>query len=156
MLLRQQPDILPASLFLFALLLVANLLIGIASFMIDFDLLQSIMRTIADLVISLLFVYMLLLAFNKPKRSLQTMIALLGVSAIMNILSFPLLFMTPFSGESVGMAGLFLYLMFLWHVVIMGHIFQHAVSVSLPAGLLIAFAYILIAMSVFYSLFPVE
>ena len=49
MLLRQQPDILPASLFLFGLLLVANLLIGIASFLSDFDLLPSVLRTIADL-----------------------------------------------------------------------------------------------------------
>lgn len=156
MLLRQRPDVLPASAFLFGLMVVINLIIGAASFLLDFNPVQSLLRTVADLVVSLLFVYLLLLAFNKAGRSLQTMIALLGVSAIMNILSFPLLMMLPDNRESIGSIAIVLYVLFLWHVIIMGHIFQHALSVNLPTGLLIAFSYVLIAMSVFYSLFPVQ
>jgi hypothetical protein len=156
MLLRQRPDVLPASWFLFAFMLVLNLIIGIVSFLLDFNMLQSLLRTVTDMAISLGFIYLLLLAFNKSGRSLQTMTAMLGVSAILNIVSLPLLFMMPEPRESTGAMGILLYVLFMWHLVIMGHIFQHAVSVKLPTGLLIAFAYVLIAMSVFYSLFPIQ
>ena len=156
MLFRQRPDILPASVFLFAVLLVMNLIIGVGSFLIDFDLLQSLLRTVVDVAFSLAFIYLLLLAANKINRSLQTMIAMLGVSAILNVLSFPLLLLLPEVRTTIGPVGFMLYGLFFWHIAIMGHIFRHAISVNLPTGLLIAFSYVLIAISVFYSLFPVQ
>ncbi|MCW8962717.1 MAG: hypothetical protein OQL16_02895 [Gammaproteobacteria bacterium] len=156
MLFRQRPDILPASVFLFAVLLVMNLIIGVGSFLIDFDLLQSLLRTVVDMAFSLAFIYLLLLAANKINRSLQTMIAMLGVSAILNVLSFPLLLLLPEVRTTIGPVGFILYGLFFWHIAIMGHIFRHAISVNLPTGLLIAFSYVLIAISVFYSLFPVQ
>ena len=156
MLLKQRPDVLPSSVFLFGMLLVVNLLIGVGSFLLDFNFLQSLLRTLVDMIISLAFVYLLLLAVNKVNRSLQTMIAMLGISAILNALSFPLLLVLPAVKTIIGPAGFMLYLLFFWHIAIMGHIFRHAVSVNLATGLLIAFSYVLIAMSVFYSLFPVQ
>jgi len=155
-LLRQRPDILPASSFLFGVLVIVNLLVGVANFLIDFNVIQSILRTIVDIVISLGFVYLILLAANKSQRSLQTMIAMLGVSAILNVLSFPLLLILPSGPSAAGLAGVMLYALFFWHIVIMGHIYRHALSISLPTGLLITVAYVLMAMSVFYSLFPVQ
>jgi hypothetical protein len=133
---QQRPDELPASSFLFAVLLVVNLIIGVANFLIDFDIIQSILRTMADLVVSLSFVY--------------------GVSAILNCLSFPLLLLLPEVRTSVGVVGVVLYAMFFWHIAIMGHIFRHALSVNLPTGLMISFAYVLMTMAVFYSLFPAQ
>ena len=153
---QQRPDELPASSFLFAVLLVINLIIGVANFLIDFDIIQSILRTMADLVVSLSFVYLMLLAVNKASRSLQTMIAMLGVSAILNCLSFPLLLLLPEVRTSVGAVGVVLYAMFFWHIAIIGHIFRHALSVNLPTGLMISFAYVLMTMAVFYSLFPAQ
>jgi len=156
MLFRQRPDILPASIFLFAILLVVNLFVGVGSFLIDFDLLQSLLRTVVDMAFSLAFIYLLLLAVNKMNRSLQTMIAMLGVSAILNVLSLPLLLLLPEAKIATGPVGFMLYGLFFWHIAVMGHIFRHALSVNLPTGLLIAFSYVLIAISVFYSLFPVQ
>ena len=141
---------------LIAVLLVMNLIIGVGSFLIDFDLLQSLLRTVVDMAFSLAFIYLLLLAANKINRSLQTMIAMLGVSAILNVLSFPLLLLLPEVRTTIGPVGFMLYGLFFWHIAIMGHIFRHAISVNLPTGLLIAFSYVLIAISVFYSLFPVQ
>lgn len=153
---QQRPDGLPASSFLFAVLLVINLIIGVANFLIDFDIIQSMLRTMADLVVSLSFVYLMLLAANKASRGLQTMIAMLGVSAILNCLSFPLLLLLPEVRTEIGAVGVVLYAMFFWHIAIMGHIFRHALSVNLPTGLMISFVYVLMTMAVFYSLFPAQ
>jgi len=155
-LLRQPPEVLPASPFLLVILLVFNIGIGITAFLIDFSLVQSVLRTVADLIVSLGFIYLLLIAVGKVVRSMQTVIAMLGVSAILNILSFPLLLLLPDGKATVGLPGIMLYVLFFWHIVIMGHIFRHALSVSLPTGMLVAFAYVLMAMAVFYSIFPVQ
>ena len=155
-LLRQRPDELPASSFLFAVLLILNLLVGAASFLIEFDALQAMLRSLLDSAISLGFIYLLLLAVNKRARSLQTMVAVLGVGTLLSILSLPLLLALPAPRSAVGLAGIILYALFFWHITILGHIFRHALSVSIPAGLIISFAYVITVLSVFYSVFPVK
>ena len=156
LLLRQRPDILPASLFLFGILLLVNLFIGIGSFLMNFDLLQSILRTVADIISNLAFVYLLLLAVNKLNRNLQTMIAMLGTSAILNILSLLPLMVLSAVKAPLGLAESMLYILFFWHIIVMGHIFRHALSVSFPMGLGVALLYISLAIFIFYFLFPVQ
>jgi len=67
-----------------------------------------------------------------------------------------MLLILPDGQGVIGLAGMMLYVLFFWHITIMGHIFRHALSVSLPTGMLVAFAYVLATMSVFYSIFPVQ
>lgn len=153
---RQGPQILPASGFLFGLLLAINFLTGIVAFMLQYDLLSSLVRAIADLSVSLGIVYLFLVISGKGARVLQTIIALLGAGAILNILSLPLLAILSSMPSLVGMAGLLLYLLLFWQIAVAGYIFHHALSVSVSAGIFIAVAYVLFAMAVFYSLFPVE
>lgn len=153
---RQRPEVLPASPFLFGLLLSINLLIGGANFLTDFNIIQSLLRMVVDLVVSLGFIHLILQAASKTNRSLQTMIAMLGISAILNLLSFPLLLVLPDPQTSIGPVGTVLYLLFFWHIAIMGHIFRCALSVSLPTGLLVSLAYVFMTITVFYALFPLH
>lgn len=153
---QKGPDVLPASHFLLGLLLLLNLGVGIASFMVQFDLLGAIMRTLADMSISIAFVYLLLLGASKSARALQTISAMLGVSIVLNVVSLPLLLMVSSEQLSLGASAMFLYIIFCWHIAVMGHIFRHALSISLPAGVLVSFVYVLIAMAIFYSLFPLQ
>jgi hypothetical protein len=96
------------------------------------------------------------MAANKSARSLQTISAILGVSIILNILSLPLLMMLGEKQLSTGFAGLSLYIIFCWHIAVMGHIFRHALSVRLAAGMMVSFVYVMVAMAIFYSLLPVQ
>lgn len=153
---QKGPDVLPASQFLLGLLLFLSLAVGIASFIVQFDLPGAITRTLADIFISIGFVYLLLLGANKSARALQTISAMLGVSIILNLISLPLLLMVSTEQAPVGAFAVFLYIIFCWHIAVMGHIFRHALSTSLPVGILVSFVYVLIAMAVFYSLFPVQ
>ena len=153
---RESPDVLPASWFLFGLVLVINLLIDIVSFLVQFDLPGTVLRTIADLIFSALFIYLLLLSFNKAARFLQTAIAMFGVSALLNLFALPLLVLLPPEQKVTGMAGTILYTLFFWHIFVIGHIFRHALAVNFALGLLASFAYVLLVMTVFYSLFPVQ
>ena len=153
---QKGPDVLPASQFLLGFLLLLNLAVGIASFILQFDLSGAILRTLADMSISIGFVYLLLLGANKSARALQTISAMLGVSIILNLMTLPLLLMVSSEQLSIGASAIFLYIIFCWHIAVMGHIFRHALSISLPVGMLVSFVYILIAMAIFYSLFPVQ
>lgn len=156
LLFQKSPDVIPASWFLLGILLVLNLGLGIVSFAVQYDVLDSVLRTLADMLISICFVYLVLMAVNKSARSLQTISAMLGVSIILNLLSLPLLMMLAEKQLSAGFAGLFLYIIFCWHIAVMGHIFRHALSVRLAVGMMVSFVYILVAMAIFYSLFPVQ
>lgn len=156
LLLRQRPDILPASLFLFSILLLVNLFIGIGGFLMNFDLLQSILRAVADIISTLVFVYLLLLAVNKLNRGLQATIAILGTSAILNILSLLPLMILSAVKTPLGLAEFILYVLFFWHIIVMGHIFRHTLSVNFPMGLLAALLYVSLAIFIFYFLFPVQ
>ena len=153
---REKPDVLPASWFLFGLVLLINLVVDIGSFLIQFDLPGTLLRTIADLVLSALFIYLLLLSVNKVSRFLQTAIALFGVSALLNLLALPLLLGMSPDQDAGSVVGAILYILFFWHIAVIGHIFRHALSVTMTLGLLVAFSYVIVVMTVFYSLFPVQ
>lgn len=155
-LLKERPDVLPSSVFLLGILAATNLLLGIINFLLDFDLLQSVLRTLADLSFSLAFVYLLLLAVNKSERLLQTLIAMLGVSAILSSLAFPFLVLLPEERAALSLAGIALYGLFFWHLIVIGNIFRHALSVGFATGIVVSMVYVLTAMSLFYSLFPVQ
>lgn len=155
-LLRKGPQDIPASQFLFAILLVFSFMLGAASFMIEYEVGQALLRTIADMVISLGLVYVLLQLAGRKARILQTLTALLGVSVILNSLSWPLLFLLHDTESSAVVIAAFLYLIFIWNITVTGHIFGQTLAVSFSTGLLFAVAYSLIAVFIFYSLFPIQ
>ena len=153
---REKPDVLPASWFLLGLMLAINLLLDIGSFLVKFDAMGTLLRTAADLLISTLFIYLLLLSVNKTARFLQTASAMFGVSALLNLCALPILILLPPDQQAKGILGVILYALFFWHIAVIGHIFRHALSVTITLGLLVAFSYVVLVMTVFYSLFPVQ
>ena len=156
LLFQKSPDVIPASWFLLGILLLINLGVGIASFAVQYDVLNSVLRTLADMVISICFVYLVLMAANKSARSLQTISAMLGVSIILNILSLPLLMMMAEKQLSAGFAGLFRDVILCWHIAVMGQRVRHPLSVRLTAGMRGTLVSILVARAIYYSLYPVQ
>lgn len=133
-----------------------NFLIGGLSFLIEHNLWQASLRAATDMVISLGLGSLILLMAGKIARILQTLIALLGISAILNILSLPMLFFLLQTSSNIGMVGILLYSVFIWDILIMGHIFRQALSAGFTSGLLVSMSYVFIAMMIFYLLFPVK
>ncbi len=152
-LLRQGPQVLPASGFLLGVLMALNLAIASLAWVNEYGLLHAFLRAIVDLAAGLALVYMILLIAMKSTRTLQTMIALTGTGIAMGILSLPLIWLIPEEPQD-DMFLLILRLVFIWNILIIGNIFRHALSINLALGVLTSIGYILMLLVMFYSVFP--
>lgn len=90
------------------------------------------------------FVYALLSICRKPSRWTQTVTALAGCGIIIGALSIPLLIAKsdPASTAFMGQITTILqYALMIWYMVVMAHIFRHAVAASFATGLFLSLLY---------------
>ncbi len=110
-----------------------------------------------SLLILLVFPYIVLKAFRLQARYVQTLSALVGVGALFNLLSWPILalFAGPLEEESLATVLSFAFLMLLsWEVLIKAYIFRHAMEIGMLNALLLSLALFFIAMTLSRLLFP--
>lgn len=90
------------------------------------------------------------------ERFIQTYAALLGVSLVLTLLSWPLLAMAPLDPEAAnwGAAQVGLLLALLWSLIAQGQILRSALEVGAGLGLLLAFAYFIVASLIIAAMFP--
>jgi hypothetical protein len=153
-LLRQGPEVLPRSGFLFYLLLPFYFVLGVSTSLTNNDFGASLLRSAADLVITVALAYVFAQVAGKKERGLQMVTAIIGTGLILGVFSMPFLLLLQaelFSKTAVITA---LYFLFLWDVFIIANIFSRTFAMSLPAGFLIAMSYVFLAMIMFYSVFP--
>lgn len=154
--LRGRPQDLPAS---STLLVGAALLAVFSNYVVDSAHDQAGVRLLFALVQTVLlggWVWLALLARNHPERWLQTMTALYGCAALLNLLAWPLMGLLAGDGEVVTVPVLFALGMTLWFVAIMTQVLHHALMVpllgsgALSFGMLVANGWILL------NLFPLK
>ena len=156
-LLRQGPQILPASGFLLGVVVALNLLVSTAGLLLTFGLGDALLRAVADAAIAMALAYLILLAGGRQARALQTLTALFGVGALIAFISLPFVWTAAQSGgQGGGLGGLLggvLTAILFWSVAIIGGVFRHALSIGLFAGTMVAIAYVFMALIVFSFLF---
>lgn len=92
-------------------------------------------------------------------RFLQTFTALFGASAILELISVPLVIWQQYaiSGSEMTTMGivvsLLLWAWLFWSLLVIGHILRHAIDTILPIGVLLALLYMFITFSVTRSVF---
>ncbi|TNF98154.1 MAG: hypothetical protein EP297_08860 [Gammaproteobacteria bacterium] len=153
-LLRQGPEVLPKSMFLLYLLLPLYFLLGVFTAMTTYGLTDSVYRSGADLVITVSLAYVFVHLAGRQQRFLQMLTALIGTGLILGVFFMPFLVMIQTDLFSKAALITVIYILFLWEVFIIGNIFSRTFALSLPAGFLIAMSYVLLAMLMFYSVFP--
>ncbi len=143
---RQGPQDLPASSFLFLLTLITNITITI---------LQSFVNTVGDgdgelvqIFLStlwlLLFVWLVLSMYGRRKRFLQSGTALLGADAFLSLLQLPLLaWRNLLNVEPLTLAAPdpFILGLYFWFLVIVAQVFRHALEIPLAGATAIAVIY---------------
>ena len=139
---RQGPQILPASGFLLGLLVVLNAITGVAGLLAEFLLPAAILITIAHVSIGLGLAYLILLVSMKVSRALQTLTALSGTGAILNVISMLLIWLLPEEGQQQNIISMLLIGVLFWSIFIIGGIFRHALSISLAMGVLTSIGYV--------------
>ena len=152
-LLKYQPQDIPASRELLALSIVLYFLLGFLLAKLDENITQALSAALVDTVFLLVFVLLLMLLCRKVNRWTQTVTALAGTGIVFGLLLMPAVFALsgPDAMTAVQQAlSILLYLVLIWYVVVLAHIFRHAMSSSFALGVFVSIIYLL--MGVFIEL----
>jgi len=106
-----------------------------------------------------LFAYAVLTALNKSARLMQTYAALIGVSLLFNVISWPVFSVladdTASEALKSSMSLMFL-LLISWEVLVKAHIFRHALEMRMFGALALSFSLFFISITLSQLLLPVE
>ena len=153
-LLRAAPQDLPSSSFLLIVMLALNLAVALVMILdAQVGILSAFLASLFEAALMLSALYFGLKFHARLARFQQAASALLGSGFLLGLLGLPLVTWSRHS-ESIE-AGLLLLALFIWSMVVMGHILRHTFDTSLNMGLGIAVMYTLIAWNLTEKLFPV-
>ncbi|MGA9853496.1 MAG: hypothetical protein WBR15_11275 [Gammaproteobacteria bacterium] len=158
-LLRQGPQVFPRSWALFAIMLMAYLLMDgilfIAQGLRGFNI---VTETLCDAALLLAFFVLVLVIWRKPARFNQAVLALLGTGTIIMLVAVPVSFAATLLPPSpaVDVAGVLLYGILAWNILVMGFVTRHALDTSLLIGIIIAGTYTLLNLVLFAVFFPIK
>ena len=114
---------------------------------------------ILGLVIQLAFTYLVLQALNRSARFVQTFCAIIGVSVLFNLMSWPILSVLADEAalESLQSSMSLLFLLLIsWEVLVKAHIFRHALEMRMFSALALSFSLFFISVALSQLLFPGE
>lgn len=111
------------------------------------------------LFVQLVFTYLVLRALNRSARFVQTISAMLVVSILFNLLSWPVFIVvadaTATEGLKATMSLMFL-LIISWEVLVKAHIYRHALEMKMLSALALSFSLFFISVTLSQLLFPVQ
>lgn len=144
-LLQAQPQDMPASYMLQKMLILFYFIFVVINTLAVHEIWQSVLHGAIDLAMLALFTYLLLK--DKKQRFNQAFNALLGVSLMIGIVHalVSVLFSIDVSSQEIpAVAQLIFFIIFIWVVIVYGHIIKHAVEINMPAAISISLIYIVL------------
>lgn len=169
---RRGPDELPASRFLFGLILITYLTVGCIALLVSEPAERLLDLTILSYTFHLGFVgliiletffylwviWMVLRVFDHSRRFIQTATALLGAECLLSIIGIPILAWidaTRSAGGEPTVATFAYLLLFLWSVDVAGFILSRALQNQYFVGVLIVIGYVMVSFMLREYFFPV-
>lgn len=154
---RKGPDVLPASPFLFGLVLGAYSIVSLAALSITWSLGRALAAMLADTAIYLAFFGVVLASMRRGGRFWQTATAILGTETFLSCLALPLLLTRPAEPDGSAfevLASSVLLGLLLWSVDIAGFVLSRALDRPYIVGVLIMIGYVVGSMFLGEFLFP--
>ena len=155
---RRGPEDLPASAFLFQLVLLAYIVVGVlSSAFYSSDPLDLARQAALDLGLFFAFFWSVLGIYRKPERRLQTFTALLGTGSLLTAFAIPLYFWRHVTGGEQSTAllpALGIFALLLWSLSVTGHILHHALEIPYLGGVILAMGYFTLNVALFAMLLP--
>lgn len=137
--------------------LFAYIALDLAQARVSSDWMLSLGMTVLDTLILILFSWSVLRIAGKTVRYPQALTALAGTGVILGFLGLPLTLraaqLHAGAGPDIALAMGWLLLLG-WNIAVQAHIYRHALSASYGAGLLVAGAQTVLAISLLETLFP--
>ena len=146
-LLKYRPQDVPASRELLAISVGIYFLLDYVLAGLDENIANALPAAIVDTVFLLVFTLLLLLLRRTPARWTQTATALAGTGIVFALLLMPGVIILSESGPMTliqQLLSILLYLVLIWYVVVLAHIFRHALSSSFTLGIFISMIYLLL------------
>jgi len=158
-LLRRAPQDLPVSGFLLGLSLLLFCAVELLLALQSLAPAAAATLVIVDAGLLAGLLWALLWIQDRLNRMPQTLTALYGAGAVMQVVALPLVLWQP--GEvgadpmtpGMMLASLLLWLWLLWNLVVIGHVIRHAISTILPVGIMLGLLYVFVSFSVTRSIF---
>lgn len=154
-LLKYRPQDVPASRELLLLSVVIYFLLGFLLAELDENITNPLPAALADTVFLLVFAFVLLLLCRKANRWIQTVTALTGTGVVFGLLLMPVV-ITLSGPETIAPVqqslSILLYLVLIWFVAVLAHIFRHAMSSSFALGAFVALIYLLLGVFIEFSI----
>ena len=146
-LLKYRPQDVPASRELLMLSVGIYFLLDFLLAGLDKNITNALPAALVDTVFLLVFVLLLLLLRRTPDRWTQTVTALAGTGIIFGVLLMPGVITLSESEPMTFIQqifSVFLYFVLIWYVVVIAHIFRHAISSSFSLGIFVSMIYLLL------------
>lgn len=154
-LLKYRPQDIPASRELLLLSVMIYFLLDLLLAKLDANIKNALPAALVDTVFLLVFVLGLLLLCRKVNRWAQTVTALAGTGIVFGLLLMPAVIslsgsdtMTPVQ----QILSILLYPVLIWFVVVVAHIFRHAMSSSFALGAFVSLLYLLLGVFIEFSI----
>ena len=148
---KANPQDIPSSKFLALMMALLYGVLSLSISLIELPLAQSFFSALVDTTLLIALGLVSLWITGKPERREQTVAALTGTGALLQIIAWPILFWLSQTSDSQSTLLMIprwgLLILVIWNIVIIGHILRHALSVALP---------ITVGISVLYMYFTIR
>ncbi len=151
-LLKKGPQDVPGFTSLFRILILVHAGISFTVLKLNMDSMDAAWQVLVEVLLILGLTWPILYIGRKSSRYQQTTSALLGTGAVISFIAIPA--MATLISQGTGLAFFAVVLLMIWHWVVSGHIFSHALEQPFTFGLGIAFLYILASYQIIALLFP--
>ncbi|MDD1622414.1 MAG: hypothetical protein LUQ11_13135 [Methylococcaceae bacterium] len=138
---------------LLRLILPVYVIVNVLILLLNGDWSTSLLQIAVDFLLIAGFSWPLLHFAGKPARFRQTLCALLGTDTVISFFAIPAV--ASLNTQANELAFFAMLVLMVWHWLVTGHIFRHALDRPLFFGLGLALLYILISSQVMALLFPV-
>lgn len=155
--LQDGPQDLPAAVLLRNTALLSYLLLSIVTSALNMPLGQALIAAAVDVTLLITLTSFLLSLRGLSARITQTLTALAGTSVILSLFSIPMLIWLHMARSGQGDAAipsLIMLALVIWNLLIIAHIFKHALSTLFAAGLLLAVGYFWLQLVILNALLP--
>lgn len=153
---RRGPDCLPASSFLLALVLAADVAVAVVRWWLGGTSVPIAPLLLVDITFTFAFLWIALKAFHRETRFRQTATAIFGTETLLNVLSTPLVVWLRDVQAAKGdtaLAEVFLWLVILWAIDISGFVLARSLERPYVLGVAIVLGYALLSTSLRVTLF---
>lgn len=155
-LLRLAPQQLPTSRFLVVLLMLVSVLMELLVQYPQSSPQQSLMLGMVSVTSTLLIIWLLLMMLKYSDRVVQTLTAVFGSDIVISFLAWPVMiaWVSEIESKTAGVGTVIIPFIMIWRIVVLAHIFRHALSVMMLTAVAVAIAYSILYIFILNIFFP--